>query len=96
MRVQIDNNRVHVHDYVENVNDSDEIIRNVKGLLNSINNGIDLVFEDAFVIPSSLIGSLLELRNSGDNRVVIHAKNHKLVTLFERLNLLDLLSVKKA
>ena len=48
---------------------------------------IELEFNDAFVIPSALIGHLLKLVNVDQKKVMIKAKRHELKDLINDLNL---------
>ena len=48
---------------------------------------LDLVIEDAFVIPSALIGYLMKVINVDKKRVIIQAKHHELRVLLTELKL---------
>ena len=50
-------------------------------------NAVELVIEDAFVIPSALIGYLVKLVNFDKKKVIIKAKQQELKNLIIDLNL---------
>ena len=73
----------------------------VKNEIQAIANGskgarVEVVFEDSFVIPSTLIGYLLKFNMTGEANVSIVAKDPDLFDLLVRLNLVSQLNVRKA
>jgi len=96
MELEIVNNQVSVLGYVEGIEDSNSVATALNSVVGNSKSGIvRLVLEDAFVIPSSLIGLLLEIKNSSEREIVVLAKNEKLITLMKRLNLIDTLNINK-
>lgn len=56
---------------------------------------INLYFEDSYVITSSMIGFLIKFIRGDKANLSIYPKDAQLYNLIERLNLLDILNVKK-
>lgn len=71
----------------------DEIIKQ-----NAANPGkdINLIIEDSYLIPSSLIGALLKMIHENKTPISITTKNEQLYYLIQRLKLTDLLNVRQS
>jgi len=96
VELSINNNQVSVIGYVEGIEDSNSVMDALNSVIENNKGGvISLILEDAFVIPSSLIGLLLETKENYEHKIEILAKNEKLITLMKRLNLIDVLNIKK-
>ena len=55
---------------------------------------VELILNDAFVIPSALIGYLLKLINADEVKVIIKAHRKELKELFSDLNLTSTIEVR--
>jgi len=96
MELSINSNQVFVTGYVEGIEDSNSVMNALNSVIKNSKGGVvSLVLEEAFVIPSSLIGLLLEIKENYEHEIEILAKNEKLITLMKRLNLIDVLNIKK-
>jgi len=56
---------------------------------------IDLIIEDSYLIPSSLIGALLKMIHENKTPISVLTRNEQLFYLIQRLKLTDLLRVRQ-
>ncbi len=56
---------------------------------------VDIVFEDAASLSSALLGFLLKIIQGDKRSVTIYPKNESLYKVLGRINLIDMLNVKK-
>lgn len=56
---------------------------------------IELIIEDSYLIPSSLIGALLKMIHENKTPISVLTKNEQLYYLIQRLKLTELLNVKQ-
>jgi hypothetical protein len=72
-------------------------VENIKNVIISYKsfNTIELELEDAYVIPSSLLGYLVKLKVKENKSIVINTKEESLEKLLISLELHKLFSIKK-
>ncbi len=58
-------------------------------------NNVELVIEDSYLIPSSLIGALLKMIHENKIPISVLTKNEQLYYLIQRLKLTELLRVRE-
>ena len=72
-------------------------VENIKSTITLYNNfnTVELLLEDAYVIPSSLLGYLVKLKVKENKSIVINTKEESLEELLISLELHKLFSIKK-
>lgn len=99
IQVETHGNAIHVEikgnitsiDNTETIKDTvnDVIAENRDGL-------IKIIFCDSGTVPSALLGFLLKIKRLDKREMEIIAQNTELYSIFENLNLVQLLNVKKS
>jgi hypothetical protein len=92
MKFEILDSVLSIEGVVENVDDCNQISKNIQNIAKKNNNQVNIIFKDSFIIPSTLIGQILKLIQVDKITVNVQA-NSDLYTLLDRLNLLEAFNV---
>jgi len=92
MDVRQNGNMVEVNGVIKTIQDSQELINAIKNA--SKTGSIIIRINDSFSIPSTVIGELLKIKDSGVN-ISIEVKDEILYELLDDLNLVHTFNVRK-
>ena len=83
---------IEVNGVIKTINDSQLLVNAIKDA--SRNGSVNVKINDSFSLPSTVIGELLKLKDSGVN-VMIEVKDDILYELLDDLNLVATFNVRK-
>ena len=92
MNIKVENNNIIIEGLVRGNSEVAEIKSIVS---NTTSKNIVIVFQDSYVIPSSLIGYLLKSIHDDKIDLSVKVKQHELYELLDRLNLISALKVSR-
>ena len=93
MVVEILDSVLKVKGIVENLDDCTQITKGIKKITQK-NNKIEIIFEDSFAMPSTLIGFMLKTIQLDKATIYVKA-NDDLYALLDRLSLIETFNVSK-
>ncbi len=92
MNIKVENNNIIIEGLVRGNSEVAEIKTTISNLTSK---SVSIIFQDSYVIPSSLIGYLLKSIHDDKIDLNIKVKQHELYELLDRLNLISALKVSK-
>ena len=92
MELKRSGNLIEVNGVIKTISDSQELIGAIKEA--SANGSVVLKINDSFSLPSTVIGELLKVKDSGVN-VTVEVKDDILYDLLDDLNLKTAFNVRK-
>lgn len=88
--------RVNIKEVVKTIEDSGNFKKELTDLANSNPKAdIEVHVLDSYIITSSIIGTLMKLIQKDGAKISLHTYNADLFELMDKLNLVQLLNVKK-
>jgi len=92
MKLKIDGNTIHIYGVIKTIQDAEEIKKAISKF--KPNDNVVIKIYDSFAVLSSVIGELLKAIDNGIN-ISMEVKEDVLYELFDNLNLIDILNVKR-
>lgn len=88
--------RVNIKEVIKSIEDSGNFKKELTTIINS-DSGADIEVHilDSYIITSSIIGSLMKFTQRDGAKISLHIYNSDLFDLLDKLNLIQLLNVKK-
>ncbi|NPA10826.1 MAG: hypothetical protein GXO62_01115 [Epsilonproteobacteria bacterium] len=89
--IKINGNVVESSGIIKTLSDAENLVKTIESITGD---EINLVFKNSYGLPSSVIGALVKLEDSG-KKINIQVDNDILYSILSDLNLIDTLNVSK-